>query len=190
MGRDLIVVVYLGISTLMIVLGFIALLTQRIYFDKETQKPIEMTLPLLGKVKTNYPALIFVFLGFTLCGMAFNKAFPPPMENWKITGQLVCKNNVPIDFREGVVTLFPTDFKVDIGNNGRFEIEGEIEKGKHFHEVIQFIDYTHEMGNIKLFPEEEIQAYRTDRQNSLIEKITANTIHFGDCQIKMARGVQ
>ena len=62
-----------AISGMSIVLGFIALLTQRIYVDTNTQKTIQMEIPILGKMKTNYPALAFVFLGFVLALVAVNK---------------------------------------------------------------------------------------------------------------------
>ena len=65
-----------GISTLTIILGFIALLTQKIYIDTDTKQLTQIDIPMVGKMKTNYPALIFLFLGIFLAVYAFSRSFP------------------------------------------------------------------------------------------------------------------
>jgi hypothetical protein len=53
----------LTLGTLGFLLGLIALLTSRIYIDKASNSTVEVDVPLLGKLKGNYPALVFVLLG-------------------------------------------------------------------------------------------------------------------------------
>ena len=77
-----------SLSFLSVALGFVALLAQRTYLDKETQKPVEIEIPVFGKMKSNYPALLFVFLGFALAFYAFDKSYPPPKVEWVVTGAL------------------------------------------------------------------------------------------------------
>jgi len=45
------------------ILGFIALLSSRIYIDQPSNSTGEVEVPFLGKPKGNYPALVFVLLG-------------------------------------------------------------------------------------------------------------------------------
>ncbi len=52
-----------AIATLLIVLGFIALLTQKVYLDSTTQQPITIEVPFVGKMAANVPSLAFVFFG-------------------------------------------------------------------------------------------------------------------------------
>jgi hypothetical protein len=47
-----------------VVMGFFALLKQKLYIDSKTNKATEVSLPIVGKMKTNYPALVFVLVGF------------------------------------------------------------------------------------------------------------------------------
>ena len=60
------IIILYAIAALSIILGFIALIKQKVYLDKDTKKQTELEIPILGKLKTNYPSLVFVFLGFFL----------------------------------------------------------------------------------------------------------------------------
>ncbi|MGH2508312.1 MAG: hypothetical protein ACRDHZ_13055, partial [Ktedonobacteraceae bacterium] len=66
-----------AIGAILIFLGFIALLSQKIYIDHRTNKATEIDVPILGKMKANYPALIFVFLGCAVVVFGLNKYTPP-----------------------------------------------------------------------------------------------------------------
>jgi hypothetical protein len=59
---------------------------QKTYLDPETKQPTEIEVPLIGKLKTNYPALIFVFLGIVLAFLTFRTSHAPPKEKWEIEG--------------------------------------------------------------------------------------------------------
>ena len=41
-----------GLSALLILLGFVALLTQKTYLDSKTQKPVEVKTPIIGRFGT------------------------------------------------------------------------------------------------------------------------------------------
>ena len=62
----LVTLLLIGLGTLSILLGFIALLSQNIYLHPETKDLTEVEVPILGRLRTNYPALVFVLLGFSL----------------------------------------------------------------------------------------------------------------------------
>ena len=83
------VLIVYGISVLSIILGFVALLTQKVYIDRERNMPTQVEVPLFGKLKTNYPALIFVFLGFLMAYVAFDRSRELPKRDWLITGSFV-----------------------------------------------------------------------------------------------------
>ena len=76
------VYIILIISIIGIILGFVALITQKIYINPETSEATEVEIPFIGKIKTNYPALVFAFLGFGLAFYVFNKAYPPLPTVW------------------------------------------------------------------------------------------------------------
>src|SRR5580765_6879571 len=61
-GKSLFAICLLLIAGLALCLGFFALLRQHTYLDPKTNAPIEIELPLLGRMKANYPALIFPFI--------------------------------------------------------------------------------------------------------------------------------
>ena len=60
---------------LSILMGFIALLAQKIYM-KNNNEVSEIEIPLIGKMKFNYPALIFVFIGVVLIFYSTQVLFP------------------------------------------------------------------------------------------------------------------
>lgn len=142
-----------GISTLTIILGFIALLTQKIYIDTDTKQLTQIDIPMVGKMKTNYPALIFLFLGIFLAVYAFSRSFPPQKNEWVITGSFESGKN--INWQDGTLTVFPADFECEVFPNGRFEIEAKIEEGKTFEDVIQRIDYSHPLGSAQICPKKQ-----------------------------------
>lgn len=145
-----------GISTLTIILGFIALLTQKIYIDTNTKQQTQIDIPMVGKMKTNYPALIFVFLGIFLAVYAFSRSFPPQKNEWVITGSF--KSGENINLLDGTLTVFPADFKCEVYPNRKFEIKAKIEEGKTFEDVIQRIDYSHPLGSVQIYPKEQREA--------------------------------
>lgn len=168
---DPLVLIAFGLAILAILLGFVALLTQRIYLSANTQKPVDIEIPLLGKMKTNYPALIFVFLGFFLAFYAFEKGLPAKEKKeieWTIDGAF--KDAEINDWRTGgTLTLFAPNIRNRIDPrvypNGNFRIRIWIEEGTSFEEIVERIDYIHRAGEVKIHPNKEYPK----RENSLLE---------------------
>lgn len=157
-----------GISILAIILGFVALLTQKIYIDSATNQPTEVDIPFFGKIKTNIPALVFVFLGFGTAIFAFNKSLPIHKTKWNIEGFLTTDKE-KIDWEYGALIVFPSDFEVSVSKNGKFRIEALIEQGKTFEDVVQFIDYSHANGSIKINPKKEYKSFMEKKETLLKE---------------------
>lgn len=164
-----------GISVLLILLGFIALLTQKIYIDSRTNTLTEVEIPLFGKMKTNFPALIFVFFGCVLIFFAvekFNEKVP-----WLITGSLQNVGENDIDWSKGSVSLFPCDIdNPEIGEKGNFRILAKIEKGKTFEDIIERVHFDHPDGaSYVLFPGKEYKKHSKRPLESLLEEYTYRT---------------
>jgi hypothetical protein len=157
----------LGLASLSILLGFIALLTQKIYLDAKTRKTVHVDIPLLGKMKTNYPALVFVFLGF---GLAFYVLKENKENEWNITGQF--EDSEINDWRAGgELILFPQKLKPDVDLNGRFTITMQIEEGQTFEDMIEKIEYSHRDGGVVIYPRDEYTAYKKGEPSSKLEKV-------------------
>jgi hypothetical protein len=72
-----------------VVLGFLALLSQKIYLDPRTNAPVEIDVPILGKMKANYPALIFVFLGCAMVVLGLTRYTGVRTIRWLIDGSII-----------------------------------------------------------------------------------------------------
>jgi hypothetical protein len=169
-----------GIALLSIILGFIALLTQKTYIDCETNQPTELEVPFLGKMKTNMPALVFVIIGFVLSYVTFDKSYemtleksPPRQVEWTITGSFEepVGDTTEIDWRRGSLYLLPNYVKPNISDKGTFMITAEVDEGKTFEEVYDAILFTHDDANAQILTKKEYTAY-VNKQESLIEDTT------------------
>ncbi len=160
-----------GISALTIILGFVALLKQKTYVDPDTRKPTEIEIPIIGKMRTNYPALVFVFAGVALAVLAFNRSYPTPKEQWEITGSFKSNVDSNINWENGTIILFPIDFRTEISRKGNFRITAMIEQGLSFEDVIQSIDYSHVKGSVQIIPRNEFLAFKKE-ESSLVENAT------------------
>ena len=154
----------------LIVLGFFALLAQKIYIDSGTLTPSEIEIPLLGKMKANFPALIFVFLGAVLVVFALKLYAGPVAVQWTIDGQIV--SDVPgLNWQNGRLELFPRKFDMHVDpETGKFLITMDIEPGKTFEDVVKRIDYSHPKGNIQIYPQRELESLNGGKKQQLIDK--------------------
>ena len=161
-----------GIALLSIILGFIALLRQKTYLDPTTKEPTEVEVPFLGKIKTNYPALVFVFLGSALAFYAFQKSFPPPKEEWTLKGRFTPPDSKTVD-PTGTLTLFQDAVFVrnTIDTHGRFEIAVNIPQGKSVEDVFESLIYTYSDGGAEIDLRKEYKAF-LKQQPSKIENAT------------------
>ena len=158
------------VGTGLIVLGFLALLAQKIYIDAGTLAPSEIEIPLLGKMKANFPALIFVFLGAALVVVALKLYTAPAPIQWTINGQLV--SDAPgLNWQNGQLALFPRKFDMRVDpDTGRFLITIDIEPGKTFEDVVEKIDYSHPKGSVQINTQKELELLNGGNKHQLIDR--------------------
>lgn len=74
---------------------------QKTYIDSQTNEPTEIELPLIGRLRSNFPALVFVVVGALLAYAGWSK---PPAdlgeEPWTITGSFVAPKDVPVKWEK------------------------------------------------------------------------------------------
>lgn len=162
-----------GLSFLSIILGFIALLKQKTYIDPKTNQPTEIEIPIFGKLKTNFPALIFVFLGFLLAYIAFNKSYHRTAQ-WEITGKLIASDQSNLDWDLTNVRLFPAS-KAMVDSDGNFSIDAQIEEGKTFEDFYERVEFSNRKFTARLFPGKEFKKHNEDPASSLLDQATPTT---------------
>ena len=131
-----------SISILLIIFGFIALLTQKVYIDPNTNQPTEIEIPFFGKLKTNLPSIVFLFLGFMLAYITFVKSYHPEVK-WEINGSVRNLGNKVIDWSDADVILTPMDVQLKISDRGNFTIITMIEEGKVLQDAYKEIVVSH-----------------------------------------------
>lgn len=155
-----------GIGAILIILGFVALLTQRIYIDPQTNSPTEIEVPILGKMKSNYPALVFVFLGCVMVAMALY-AYRESRTEWLIDGTMTSKTP-GLDWQSGQLAIFPSDIDTHIDPaTGKFSIKLAIQKNKSLEDVIERIQYSHPAGSMVIVPSEELRLKESGKPSKL-----------------------
>ncbi len=128
------------LAVLSVFLGFIALLKQKTYVDQKTQEPTEVEVPFFGKMKTNYPSLLFVFLGFALFFYIVYSALNMT-KTWYIEG-VFTSDDPNQAWTPANIILSPTRVEPEINREtGRFRVVVEIPIGKTFEEEYTFIKY-------------------------------------------------
>lgn len=137
-----------GIAGLLIFFGFVALLLQKTYVsDPNTGTASEIDLPFIGKLKTNYPALIFVFLG---CALAYY-AFGNRTHSWRISGTLGLPEDArgaqvggsEFNWSDGTFTAFPSNFTPHIERNGSFDLTVEVAGSGPLEDFIKELMFEH-----------------------------------------------
>ena len=168
------VIFVFSVAALSIILGFIALLTQKIYLDPDTKQPTtEVEIPFLGKLRTNIPALVFVFLGIVLAAFAFNRAFPVKKVEWNLIGQFRNVGDQQIDWTKGTLTLIPRIVEPEVSSQGTFLIDAKVDEGKIIEDVFRCIIYSHAIGSAEIILKNEYEAHRNNEE-TLIETATDN----------------
>lgn len=176
------------IAAMSITFGFIALLRQRTYIIQDPENPedskTEIEVPFLNKLvrlKTNYPSLVFVLVGFILTWMAASRATesspcrPAPKKTWQISGTLKQSGDDSIRWQQGTLAIHPVDVELSVNESGRFEIRAWIEEGKTFEEVVELIDYTNGNFSKTIIPGEEMDKFESGDPDSLVQSATDTT---------------
>lgn len=156
------------IGGILILLGFFALVMQRIYIDPRTNAPSEIELPMLGKMKANYPALIFPFLGAAIVVIGFNKHEPDQTVTWLVDGQIV-SDKTDINWKAGThLAIFPEKCVVEVRENGRFTIQIPLKKGRAFEDTIELIQISNPAGRADVVPKAEFEKKNSGKGSNLI----------------------
>jgi hypothetical protein len=189
---DYVTFITLGLATLSFVLGFVALLSSKIYVNPKTRAKLEVEIPLLGKMQSNYPALLFVFIGAALAVYTIGKHFDfekskldfektkistaPHETIWNIHGQLRQPAGNAIDMREGAkLKLVEYGPSFDIWADGRFTIQVALPEGKDFEDMVDQIAYTSDRATALIFPRVEREAFAKDRNSSKLKEMPGKT---------------
>lgn len=172
-----------GISIILIILGFIALIFQKTYIDANTLQPTEIDIPIFGKMKSNYPSLVFVFLGVVVAFYTINICKLPVTHPWVIDGKLI-SNTENIDWRDGQLIVFPREISTSIEANGQFRIGLDIEVGKKFEDIIQRIDYSHPKASNFILPESELSKF-DDNKPSLLKAQSSNSRTYKPLEVEI-----
>ena len=172
------------LSALSFALGFVALLCTKIYvFDKGTNQATEVQMPLIGKMKTNYPALVFVAVGAVLAADALKQHYQFVSQQqpvlWNIKGRLQQPAHDIKDWRWGELRLIALGPNVQIKQNGEYEINVQIPAGKTFESAVQQIYYTARNGSALVVPSDELKTFTQNRPKSLLLAATDNTRVYG-----------
>lgn len=183
------IVLIFSLSALSIILGFIALLTQKIYIDSDSKQLTQIEIPIIGKMKTNYPALIFVIGGLVLAYITIDQSFPPRKISWEIRGSFISENSGNIDWDNGTLAVFPVDFKTSVRSDGVFIIQADIDEGKTFEEIVQYIDYSHKLGTTQIYPQKQYTSY-LNGEESLIDKTTKESRKYKPKPINLINPVE
>jgi hypothetical protein len=159
-----------AIGALLIFLGFVALVSQKTYLDPKTNAPIEIDLPILGKMRANYPALVFVFLGCALVVFGLNKYTGVQTDHWQIDGTMISDNPIA-DWQSGKLQVFPVfDCNVTPLNakTGTFTFTIDVPQGTPIEDEIQRIQYTNAEGNMLIIPKDQLQLKQKHQESMLV----------------------
>jgi hypothetical protein len=194
----------LALSTLSFVLGFAALLSSKIYVTRGAKTRTVVHVPLIGRMTTNYPALVFVFIGAALAWLALERNFalekqqleqnlalekqkldkPRPVE-WTVSGQLQTPDRRIVDWRAGRIAIIPEGYHATVESNGRFHLSLQIEEGQTFESFVELVDYTASFGSVQFVPDDDFQAYQRDKDTSMLEVVTPTTRKYKPRDIRL-----
>jgi hypothetical protein len=99
---------------------------------------------------TNYPALVFVFIGGALAWLALEHNFAlekqkldkPRAIEWTVSGQLQTPDRRMVDWKAGRIAIIPEGYHATVESNGRFQLSLQIEEGQTFESLVELVDYT------------------------------------------------
>jgi hypothetical protein len=177
------------LSALILALGGVSLFVQKVYkTDQETGEKIEIELPLLGKLKTNYPALAFAFIGAGLAVFTFNKTCELK-DQWVISGQFKMPDSGAIDWTKGVLTLYPKQFNPALEKDGSFHIELSIPKNRKFEDMFGQISYYNWARNIyaDIMADDEYQKFKTGG-STLLKTAAGTTRRYKPVEVRVPEG--
>jgi hypothetical protein len=164
-----------GISLMSILLGFVALLKQKTYVNEKTKEVTEVELPMVGKLKTNYPSLLFLAMGIFLAVFVFNKSYKNK-KVWEISGTFVDTTKTITDWSDGELNIQPSAIKTkNIDSLGNYHICLELNDGQEIEDVVELITYSNQKLSFNFQPSEEKKKNRMKDNSSLLAISTSST---------------
>jgi hypothetical protein len=174
------------LSALILALGGVSLFIQKVYkVDQETGGKIEIELPWFGKLRTNYPALAFAFIGAGMATFTFNKTCEV-RDQWVIHGQFKTPDSGAIDWTKGVLTLFPKQFNPILEKDGSFHIELNLPRSRKFEDVVGQISYFNWSGNVSaaILVDEEYQKFKRG-DPTFLKMAEGTTRRYGPVEVRV-----
>ena len=134
------------VSVLALFLGFFALLSQKTYLDAETQAPIEIELPFFGKMKANYPAVIFLFIAGMFGYFAYWSR-DLPRDQWSVVGSVGYGNGDLLDaadWQKLQIKVIPDRYNSTVSKDsaGHFTIAPDLPVGINFEQEITSVIFS------------------------------------------------
>lgn len=183
----------LALGALCLVFGFVPLLLTRTYIDKDSNTATEIEIPFFGKLKSTYPALVFVLAGPAIVAYAINshreiqinlvnsnaeterqrnaqksaenvaRLSATGDEDWVVTGRLKSADGRKVDWDRGVLSLFGGSPDVSFRPDGAFTIRLRLKRGVELEDYVQRIDYSN-------FESGSVTLYPKDELDKLLNK--------------------
>ena len=161
-----------GIAVISIVLGFIALLKQKNYIDTQTKSVTDIEIPFLGRLKTNYPSLVFLFLGIFVSVYTFHRS-QTNKQVWEVSGTFSDPQRRITDWASGELNIKPSSIITKtVDENGNFSFQIVIDADLNIEDVVETITYSNSKGSAYIVPNEEETKYKDGDTTSLIKKLT------------------
>lgn len=157
------------LSAIILALGAISLLTQKLRAVDQEGKEVIIELPFFGKLRTNYPAVAFAFIGAGLAAFTYAKTCELN-DQWVINGQFTAPESGTIDWTKGSVMIRPAMLWPNINQDGTFEIQGSIRRGVKFEDVVEQITYSNWCGGkytARIMTKEEYNKHKAGEPSNL-----------------------
>ena len=176
------------LSALVLALGGVSLFVQKVYkVDKDTGEEIQIELPWFGKLRTNYPALAFAFIGVAMAIFTFNRTVEVT-DQWVISGSFKAPDASAIDWSKGILTLYPKQFIPDIQPDGSFHIELPLPRTRQFEDIIKSISYFNWSGNAcaDIMVDEDYQKFKKSDSSTFLKTAEGRTRRYGPVEVRVA----
>lgn len=158
--------IIMGFALIGLILGFWALLKQKTYMDVKTNEIVDIEIPFFGKIKSQYPSLIIIFLSFGLVLYLLSQGNEIRKKTWDISGQFV-SNEINKSWDVNGLSIHPCDINPTLDKDtGVFKFSLEIEEGKSFEDVYEAISYTDKYESVFLEPQKELAKYNSDKEKN------------------------
>jgi hypothetical protein len=149
--------------------------------DPKTNAPIEIELPLLGRMKANYPALIFPFIAALFGYLGYMSQEMQPT-TWSVTGSVGYADGNPLslaDWQNLHIKVMPDRYDATVKrvSLGHFAIEPDLLPRTSFEKEIQSITFILDNLSCQFIPKQEFGNWNdpSTRDKSLIKDVAQNS---------------